>query len=204
MPTNQERCFHGCGGGGENLLVYQTDIGRLGGLVCWENHMFLIKAAMICQGEEIHVAVWPGTWSGMPLPDMTYVDRESKNPQNYNTCDIEPAIREYAFESQCFVISACGYQPEEEVPDDFPYKAKTNWDWACGGSAIVDPFGCYLVEPVYGCEKIITATLSAELIKAAKNGFDALGHYSRPDLVQIKVSGLKGCGTKYAPPLLLE
>lgn len=80
MPTNQERCFHGMGGGGDNLKVYDTDIGRIGGLVCWENHMILIRALMALQGEEIHIANWPGTWSGLPTENMTYVDQESKNP----------------------------------------------------------------------------------------------------------------------------
>lgn len=185
IPTNQERCFHGMGGGGENLRVYDTDIGRMGGLVCWENHMILIRALMALQGEEIHIANWPGTWSGMPTEDMTYVDRESKNPQSYNTSDIEPAIRAHAFEAQTFVISACGYQPVNEVPNDFPYKQRTNWDWANGGSSIVDPFGCYVVEPVYDKEELIIAELDGDMIKAAKNGFDLLGHYSRPDLVQL-------------------
>jgi len=185
VPTNQERCFHGMGGGGDNLKVYDTDIGRIGGLVCWENHMILIRALLALQGEEIHIANWPGTWSGLPTEDMTYVDRESKNPQSYNTSDVEPAIRAHAFEAQTFVISACGYQPADEVPDDFPYKDKTNWDWANGGSSIVDPFGCYVVEPVYDKEALIVAELDGTMIKAAKNGFDLLGHYSRPDLVQL-------------------
>lgn len=186
VPTNQERSFHGRGGGGDNLKVYNTDIGRLGGLVCWENHMILIRALMALQGEEIHIANWPGIWSGDPTDDMTYVDKESKNPKTYNTSDVEPAIRAHAFESQSFVISASGYQPAEEVPDDFPYKHKTNWSWANGGSSIVDPFGCYVVEPVYDKEDLIIAELDGDLIKAAKNQFDLLGHYSRPDLVQLK------------------
>lgn len=186
MPTGQERLYHGMGGGGENLKVYDTDIGRVGGLICWENHMILIRALMAYQGEEIHIATWPGTWSGLPTSDMTYVDAEYKNPQSYNTCDLEPAIRAHAFEAQTFVISACGFQPKNEVPDDFPYKEKTNWDWANGGSSIVDPFGVYVVEPVYGKEQLIVADLDSNLIKAAKQQFDLLGHYSRPDLVQLK------------------
>lgn len=185
MPTGQERIFHGMGGGGRNLKVYDTDVGRLGGLICWENHMILIRALMAYQGEEIHVATWPGTWSGMPTDGMTYVDKESKNPQSYNTCDWEPAIRAHAFEAQTFVVSACGYQPAEDVPDSFPYKNRTNWDWANGGSAIVDPFGNYVVEPVYDREELIVSELDGDLIKAAKSAFDLLGHYSRPDLVQL-------------------
>lgn len=186
MPTGQERTFHGMGGGGDNLKVYDTDIGRVGGLVCWENHMILIRAVMAYQGEEIHVATWPGTWSGLPKENMTYVDQEAKNPQSYNTCDLEPAVRAHAFEAQTFVLSACGYQPADEVPDSFPYKEKTNWDWANGGSSIVDPFGTYVVEPVYDKETLIVAELDGDLIKAAKNAIDLLGHYSRPDLVQLK------------------
>lgn len=185
MPTNQERMFHGQGEGGDNLKVHDTDIGRIGGLICWENHMILVRALMAFQGEEIHIATWPGTWSNMPTADMTVSDRESKNPQSYNTSDTEPAIRAHAFEAQSFVISACGYQPADEVPDEFPYKQKTNWDWANGGSAIVDPYGNYVVEPVYDKESLIIAELDGTLIKAAKNMFDLLGHYSRPDLVQL-------------------
>lgn len=185
IPTNQERCFHGRGNGGDNLKVFDTNIGRIGGLICWENHMIMMRALYALQGEEIHIANWPGTWSGLPTKDMTYVDKESKNPQSYNTSDIEPAIRAHAFEAQTFVISACGYQPANTIPDDFPYKEKTNFEWANGGSSIVDPFGCYVVEPVYDKETLIVAELDGTLIKAAKNGFDLLGHYSRPDLIQL-------------------
>lgn len=186
MPTNQERMFHGQGGGGDNLKVHNTDIGRMGGLVCWENHMILVRALMAFQGEEMHIATWPGTWSNMPTSEMTLGDHEGKNPQSYNTSDIEPAIRAHAFEAQSFVISACGYQPANTVPDSFPYKQRTNWDWANGGSSIVDPYGNYIVEPVYDKEALIVAELDGSLIKAAKNMFDLLGHYSRPDLVQLK------------------
>lgn len=185
IPTGQERSFHGRGGGGDNLKVHQTNIGRIGGLVCWENHMLSIRALMAYQGEEMHIATWPGTWSNMPTGDMKLSDSELKNPQSYNTCDIEPAIRAHAFEAQTFVISACGYMPGDEVPDSFPYKDKANWDMAIGGSSIVDPYGNYIVEPVYNKEELIIAELDGTLIKAAKNAFDLLGHYSRPDLVQI-------------------
>lgn len=185
VPTNTERCFHGMGQGGENLTVKNMDIGRVGGLVCWENHMIMMRAMMACQGEEIHVACWPGTFSGMPEGEMTVVDSERKNPQSYNTSDIEPAIRAHGFETQGFVLSACAYMPKEEVPDDFPYKEATNWDWAYGGSSIVDPFGCYIVEPVYDKEALIVADLDSDMIKLAKHSFDVMGHYSRPDLVKL-------------------
>lgn len=185
VPTNTERCFHGMGQGGANLLVKNMDIGKVGGLVCWENHMIMMRAMMACQGEEIHVACWPGTFSGMPEGTMTVVDSERKNPQSYNTSDIEPAIRAHGFETQGFVLSACAYMPKAEVPDDFPYKNATNWDWAYGGSSIIDPFGCYVVEPVYDREELIVADLDSDMIKLAKHSFDVMGHYSRPDLVKL-------------------
>jgi nitrilase len=185
VPTNTERCFHGMGQGGENLMVKNMDIGRVGGLVCWENHMILMRGILACQGEEIHIASWPGTFSGMPVGEMTVVDEEKKNPKSYNTSDIEPAIRCHGFETQGFVLSACAIMPKHLVPDTFPYKEKTNWDWANGGSSIVDPFGCYIVEPIYDEETLITADLDASLIKLAKHSFDAMGHYSRPDLVKL-------------------
>ena len=185
IPTNTERCFHGNGQGGDNLMVKNLDVGRVGGLVCWENHMILMRAMLVCQAEEIHIASWMGMFSGMPSDDMTVVDAERKNPQNYITSDIEPAIRAHAFETQGFVLSACAYMPKDEVPDDFPYKESTNWDCVYGGSSIVDPFGCYLVEPVYDKEGLIIADLEADLIKLCKAQFDAVGHYSRPDLVKL-------------------
>lgn len=185
IPTNSERCFHGMGQGGQNLTVKEMDIGRVGGLVCWENHMIMMRALLCCQGEEIHVACWPGYFSGMPEGDMTVVDGERVNPKNYCTSDIEPAIRCHGFESQGFVLSACAYMPKELVPDDFPYKESTNWDWAYGGSSIVDPSGCYLVEPVFDKETLIVADLEADMIKLIKHQFDVSGHYSRPDLVRL-------------------
>ncbi len=185
VPTNTERCFHGMGQGGDNLLINQTDIGRIGGLVCWENHMIMMRALLACQGEEIHVACWPGYFSGMPVEGMTVVDREDKNPKSYSTSDIEIAIRCHAFETQGFVLSACAIQPKDGVPDDFPYKESTNWSWANGGSSIVDPYGCYIVEPVFDEEKLIIADLDSNLIKLAKHSFDVMGHYSRPDLVKL-------------------
>jgi hypothetical protein len=74
---------------------------------------------------------------------------------------------------------------KDDVPDDFPYKEATNWDWANGGSSVVDPFGCYIVEPIYDKEELIYAELDPDLIKLAKHSCDVMGHYSRPDLVKL-------------------
>jgi amidase/nitrilase len=71
--------------------------------------------------------------------------RESDGSTN---CDIDAALREYAFETQTFVVSCGMYAPPDSVPSDFPYKPVGNWRWAVGGSCVVNPFGVYLVEPI--------------------------------------------------------
>ena len=109
MPTHQERFFWGRGDASD-LRVFDTSFGRLGGLICFENHMTLLKAAMAIKGEEIHAAVWPGWWSyggeGNSVRDMT----GSEGP--LHSSDQDCAIREYAFETQTFVVSASLYLPE--------------------------------------------------------------------------------------------
>src|SRR5690625_7156636 len=117
---------------------------------------------------------------------MKVGDHSKKNPQSYNTSDIEPAIRAHAFEAQCFVISACGIQLEDEVPADLPYKERTNWDWANGGSSIVDAYGNYVVEHAYDKQTRIIAELDGAYIKADKNMFELLGPYSRADSGRLK------------------
>ena len=184
MPTHQERFFWGRGDASD-LRVFDTHFGRLGGLICFENHMTLLKAAMATKGEEVHAAVWPGWWSyggtGNAVRDMT----GSKRP--LHTSDQDCAIREYAFETQTFVVSASLYLPEDSVPDDFPYKKTASWKWAMGGSAIVNPFGAYAAEPVFHTESLVVAELDLNDRIVAKNVFDCMGHYSRWDVVSLQI-----------------
>lgn len=184
MPTYQERFFWGMGDAAD-LRVFNTDIGMLGGLICFENHVTLFKAAMAAKGEEIHAASWPGYWrytgETMSTRDM------SGNAGPWHTCDQDSAIREYAFETQTFVVSANMFQPASTVPDDFPYKARANFSSAIGGSAIVNPFGMYLVEPTIGSETILYADLHMEDRIVAKNIFDPMGHYARWDVVSLNL-----------------
>lgn len=184
MPTYQERVFWGQGDASD-LRVFETDIGRVGGLICYENHMTLLKAAMAMKGEEIHVIGWPGYWKyagpGMAARDM------SGEVGPYHLCDQDSAVREYAFETQTFVVSSNLYLPENAVPDDFPFKEAANFRWAIGGSSIVNPFGMYLVEPVFNKETILYSELNMDDRIVAKTVFDCMGHYSRWDVVSLQL-----------------
>lgn len=184
MPTYTERTYWGWGDA-RDLRVFDTDIGRIGGLICWEHHMILIRAAMIHKAEEFHIAVWPGSWcfggKRMAEPDT--------GPQG-GTCDLQPAIREHAFEAGAFVISVSGILTEHDFRERWQHLKQSshmNYSMAVGGSAIVSPFGTYLVEPAFNQETILFADCYANHIKAIKAMFDSLGHYTRWDVVRLEV-----------------
>jgi amidase/nitrilase len=139
----------------------------------------LLKAALAFKGEEIHCAVWPGWWVQEKHPGIKRRWREGDSKES---CDQAHAIREYAFETQCFVVSASLFIPSEQLPDE-----SRGFDIAAGGSAIVNPAGLYLAEPVLNREEIIYATLEADERRAMKAYFDAVGHYSRWDVVALSV-----------------
>jgi len=85
------------------------------------------------------------------------------------------------------VVSSGLYLPAREVPDSFPFKQTSNFNWAVGGSCIVGPFGTYLVEPVFNKETILYAELDMDDRMVAKNVFDCMGHYARWDLVSLNI-----------------
>ena len=165
--------------------MFDTPFGVLGGLICFENHMTLLKAAMAVKGEEVHAACWPGYWAyggpGNTVRDMT----GTHYPLHHS--DQDAAVREYAFETQTFVVSASLFLTEDDVPDDFPYKKTTNWKWAMGGSAIATPFGTYAAEPLFGKEGLVIADLDLADRIVAKNVFDCMGHYTRWDVAQLRL-----------------
>ena len=184
MPTYQERIFWGQGDAGD-LRVFETDIGRVGSLICFENHMTLLKAAMAMKGEEIHVIGWPGYWK---YSGPTMATREMSGEVGpYHLCDQDSAVREYAFETQTFVVNSNLYLPSQAVPDGFPFKETANFRWAVGGSSIVNPVGMYLVEPVFNKETTLYAELNMDDRIVAKTVFDCMGHYSRWDVVSLQL-----------------
>jgi predicted amidohydrolase len=184
MPTYTERIYWGQGDASD-IKVFDTDIGRIGGLICWENHMTLVRAAMIHKGEEFHIAVWPGNWK---RGETKLLDADTS--PGGALCNLQSLIRVHAFEAGAFVLSACGFLTSEDFPERWHHIRDgnhINYDWALGGSAIVNPSGRYLVEPNFEKDAILYAECYANQIKAVKAVFDSLGHYSRWDVVQLLV-----------------
>lgn len=191
IPSFIERIWWGQGDA-RDLKVFDTDIGRIGGQICWENHMVNITAWFIAQGVDIHVAVWPGLWNCGASEGESFIYAG----HDINKCDLIPATRERAFSGQCYVVSANNLLKMEDIPDDFPFKDSMTYGgpgqedfvgWACGGSHIVAPTSEYLVPPTFDVETIIYAELQAKSIKVVKSVFDSLGHYARWDLVNLTI-----------------
>lgn len=168
MPTYEERLVWAIGDG-NGLQVHKLGPFTVGGLNCWENWMPLSRTALYSQGEDIHVAVWPGSI--------------------HNTDEITRFI---AKESRSFVISVSGLMTKKEISKDIPHAdlilkncpdTLTN-----GGSCIAGPDGEWLVEPQTGKEELFVATLNHNIVKQERHNFDPSGHYSRPDVTQLIVN----------------
>lgn len=181
MPTHGERTVWGLGGV-EDIKVYDTSIGTVGGSICYEHHMTLLKAANTYLGEEIHCALWDGYWFMDWHPGKK---RRYNAGDDYHLCDIEYASKEYAIETQTFVLSSCQYIPDEKMPED-----TQDFNIASGGSSIINPAGVYITEPVFDKETIIYAELNQDDRRHTKAYLDALGHYSRWDILRLDIRGV--------------
>jgi amidase/nitrilase len=188
MPTHGERSIWGRGDP-DSLAVHDTDLGRLGGLVCYENHMTLSKAALCSMGEEIHAACWPGYWTQDGHPGAK---SRAESSAASDTCDIYPAVRSYAFETGSFVVS-CSLYLGDMTPPGFE-EGEMGYDLAAGGSMLVNPAGVVREGPVLDEEALLVAEFDRDERRAVKAYFDAMGHYSRWDAVNLEISG-----TSYEP-----
>ena len=182
MPTHSERVYWGLGDASD-IAVFDTNIGKIGGAICYEHHMTLLKYAMATKGEEIHCAVWPGWWK------MQKHGGDKTPEPGARSCDIEPAIREYAFETQTFVISASGYLPTEDVPENL--KNEMQYNLGVGGACIVNPAGIFVKEPCFNKEGLVYADIDLDERMLAKAYFDTMGHYSRWDILSINIEDKK-------------
>ena len=185
VPTFVERAVWG-NGDGTDLVTYQTDIGRIGGLICGEHLMPLIRARMIDQGEDFHIAVFPGAFALHTGPKLEEADLEGKFFWGHTL------TRAHAMEAGAFVLSACGFMEKSDIPSGFPLHDRVNVDYARGGSQVVAPLGIPLVPPTTG-DTILYAVCEAAMIKVWKAIIDTVGHYSRPDIVRLKyLAGERG------------
>lgn len=183
MPTFSERIFWG-NGDGRDLFAFDTDIGRIGGLICGENAMPLVRCAMISQGEDIHIAVFPGSFAVHTGPQL-------EEPDQGEFFWGHAACRAHSMEAGAFVVAACGYLDPADVPEDFPHREGMNTGYAHGGSAVFGGLGIPLVAPAFG-PQIIYAELEAAMIKVVKSIIDTNGHYARPDVLQLLVRRDRG------------
>lgn len=178
VPTHSERVYWGMGDA-RDIRAFDMDIGRVGGLICYEHHVTLLRAAMAIRGEELHVSVWPGWW-GMDG------HLGAKRPEaGSRGCDVEPAVKAHAIENSVFVVSSSWYLPAAEIPAELTDVMKYNL--AVGGSCIVNPSGLFTREPVFERETIVWAEIDQTERRLAKAYFDSVGHYSRWDLLQLVI-----------------
>jgi nitrilase len=176
-PTHTERLVWGRGDG-NGLRTHHVGSIRVGGLNCWENWMPLARHALYADGEELHVAAWPGSAA--------------------QTRDI---ARFMALEGRMYVVLASGLISAENVPTNFPFyeliKNKPEGFYN-GGSCIVAPDGSWVMEPEAGEERLIVADIDPIRIAAARHSFDPTGHYARPDVFQVVVDRRRQVAASFA------
>ncbi len=176
MPTSMERIVWGFGDG-STLPVYDTPLGKLGSVICWENYMPLLRMTMYSKGIQLYCA---------PTAD----DRD-----NWLA-----SMKHIALEGRCYVFSCCQYLTRGDCPDDYDAVQGSDPDTVLmrGGSAIIDPIGKVLAGPLYGSEGILTAEVDLGEIARGKYDFDVVGHYARPDVFEMHVN------EKATPPVVSD
>ncbi len=177
-PTASERIIWG-EGDGSTLTVLATELGKIGGLICWENYMPLARMAMYGKGVEIYLA---------PTADS----RDSW----------QASLQHIACEGRCFVLGCNQYVTKSMYPPDLNglKDLEPQPEELCrGGSVIVSPLGKVLAGPLYGQEGILCADLDMAEIARSKYDFDVTGHYSRPDVFQLIINEKPLSPVTYSP-----
>ncbi len=165
MPTASERLIWGFGDG-STMPVFETTLGRMGAVICWENYLPLMRAAMYAKGIELYCAPTAD-------PRDTWV----------------ASMRHIAVEGRCFVLSCNQFNRARDFPPDYGavHGVDSNAIVTRGGSCIVDPFGNFLAGPNTDDEVILTAEINRAQIVRGKFDLDVVGHYARPDIFQLQV-----------------
>lgn len=164
MPTGSERLIWGQGDG-STLPVIETNAGKTGATICWENYMPLLRTALYAKGIEIWCA---------PTVDARPVWQST--------------MQHIALEGRCFVASACQFQPSpNELGQDID-----NWGTddalISGGSVIIGPLGDILAGPLLDKEGLISAKINLDDLAKARYDLDVVGHYARPDIFELRVN----------------
>jgi len=166
MPTALERMIWGFGDG-STLTTVDSPYGRIGSVICWENYMPMLRMAMYSKNVALYCA---------PTAD----DRDTWIA----------SMQHVALEGRCFVLTACQFLRKGDFPATVRVSLGDSPDAVLmrGGSAIINPIGKVLAGPHFGGETILAATLDLNDIGRGKFDFDVAGHYSRPDVFQLRVN----------------
>ena len=165
MPTASERLIWGFGDG-STMPVFDTPLGKMGALICWENYLPLMRATMYAKGIQIYCA---------PTADS----RDSWLA----------TVRHIAVEGRCFVLSSNQFNRRRDFPVDYASSFSDDPETVVtpGGSCIVDPFGNFIAGPNTDGEAILIAEIDIAQVVRGKYDLDVVGHYSRPDIFQLHV-----------------
>ena len=168
MPTHEERLVWAIGDG-NGLRTHSLGAFTVGGLNCWENWLPLARSALYAQGEDLHVAIWPGS-----------------------VRNTEEITRFIALESRSFVISVSGLMRKSEITRDLPHAEllleSADEVMANGGSCVAAPNGEWLLEPQVGDESLYIVELDHRQVLEERHSLDVAGHYSRPDVTRLVVN----------------
>ncbi len=166
MPTAMERLVWGFGDG-STLSVFDTPLGKIGSVICWENYMPLLRMYMYSQGIQIYCA-----------PTADHRDTWL------------PTMRHIAQEGRCFVLSSCQYLTRAHCPRDYDAIQGNDPETVLmrGGSSIIGPLGQVLAGPQFDGPTILVADLDLNEIPGSKYDFDVAGHYARPDIFRLYVN----------------
>lgn len=176
IPTAAERLVWGRGDG-STIPVFDTSVGKIGAVICWENYMPLLRVAMYSKGIQLYCA---------PTADS----RE----------EWISTMRHIALEGRCFVLGCNQFNRKSDYPTDFidvdfdnvQEKDKDgDYTMSRGGSVIISPLGAFLSGPIYDKEEVLYADLNLDEIPKGKLDFDVVGHYARPDVFTLHINEKK-------------